>query len=96
MGAVAGGDVYGGVRVAGDVGGEPVPGVWSELRHMAYGNIATALTFICDPQAGGQYLNNVVEKLVIARTNSCHMVSQRRGVLCVVSFSLECVTTLQQ
>jgi hypothetical protein len=77
-------------------GEDPKTGVWPPLRHLAYGNIATAATYICDPQAGGLYLNNVVEKLVIARTSSCHMVAQRRGVLCIVAFSLEFVSTTQQ
>jgi hypothetical protein len=77
-------------------GSDPSPGEWSRLRHMAYGNIATASTYIADPQQGGQYLDSTVEKLVIARTNACHLVAQRRGVLCIVSFSLDCTTTSQQ
>lgn len=77
-------------------GADPTPAVWSQLRHMAYGNIATAATYICDPQAGGQYLDSTVEKLVIARSNACHQVAQRRGVLGIVTFSLECVTTTQR
>ena len=77
-------------------GADPSPATWSKLRHQAYGNIATASAYIADPVAGGQYLNSTVEKLVIARTNSCHQVPQRRGVLCVVQYSLEFVTTSQQ
>lgn len=77
-------------------GSDPKPSEWSRLRHMAYGNIATASTYICDPARGQGYLNDTVEKLVIARSNSCHPVAQRRGILCVVTFSLEAVTTSQQ
>jgi hypothetical protein len=77
-------------------GSDPTPAVWSQLRHMAYANIGTAATFIADPVAGGQFLNDTVEKLVIARSNACHLVAQRRGVLCMVSFSLECVTATQR
>lgn len=77
-------------------GADPKPGEWSKLRHAAYGNIATASSYIASPEAGELYLNGTVEKLVIARTNSCHPVAQRRGLLCVVQFSLECTAVSQQ
>ena len=77
-------------------GADPTAGQTSKLRHMAYANITTASTYIADPANGGSYLNNTVEKLVIARTNSCHVVAQRRGLLCVVTYDLEAVTTSQQ
>ena len=69
---------------------------WSRLRHLAYGNIATASRYVADPEHGKIYLNDTVMKLVIGRSTSCHQVAQRRGVLCVVTFSLECTTTSQQ
>jgi hypothetical protein len=77
-------------------GADPGPAEWSKLRHMAYGNIAAAASYVSDPETGQLYLNDTVEKLVFARQNSCHLVAQRRGVLCVTTFSLECVATSQQ
>lgn len=77
-------------------GGDLKPGEWSKLRHMAYANIAAASTYIADPANAQGYLNDTVEKLVIARSNACHQVAQRRGTLCIVTFSLECTTTSQQ
>ena len=77
-------------------GNDPKPSEWSKLRHMAYANIAAAATYIATPEAGQLYLAGTVEKLVFARSSSCHMVSQRRGVLCIVTFSLDCVSTSQQ
>jgi hypothetical protein len=77
-------------------GTDPKTAEWSKLRRMAYANIATASTYMASPEAGELYLNDQVMKLVIARTNSCHQVSQRRGILCVVAFSLEAVAMSQE
>lgn len=77
-------------------GADPSNAEWSKLRHMAYGNIGAAAAYVSDPEVGQLYLNDTVEKLVFARQNSCHLVSQRRGVLCIVTFSLDCTSTSQQ
>jgi hypothetical protein len=78
------------------VGHQPSTGEWSKLRRMAYGNIATAARYLADPENGQLYLNDTTEKLTIAASNAAHQVSQRRGLLCVVTFSIEGCTTSQQ
>ena len=76
-------------------GADPSSAEWSLLRHLAYGNIAAAAAFVSDPLNDG-YLAGTVEKLVFARTNSLHQVPQRRGVLVIAAFTLECVSQTQR
>src|SRR5581483_5938556 len=75
---------------------EANPGNWSQLRHLAYGNIGQLARYIADPPGGERYLDDTVESLTIAQQTACHQVAQRRGVLCIVTFSLYCCTTSQQ
>ena len=77
-------------------GEDPSPAEWSKLRHSAYGNIAAMAGYMATPEAGELYLDGSVEKLTFARTTSCHLVAQRRGVLCIVTFSIEAVATAQR
>jgi hypothetical protein len=77
-------------------GGEADHADFSKLRTLAYRNVSTAAGYIADPQAGGQYLNGAAMKLVIAPDTSLHMVSQRRGILVIVTFGIGCTAQTQQ
>jgi hypothetical protein len=77
-------------------GMDPKGSQWSKLRRMAYGNIAAASSYLASPEAGELYLAGTTQKLVIARQNACHEVATRRGLLCIVTFSVDCCTVSQQ
>ena len=76
-------------------GGDPTPGNWAALRALVYANIATLAAGVADPQIGGLYLGNVVQSVCIGSENSLHQVAARRGILGIVTFSLDCVSTSQ-
>jgi hypothetical protein len=77
-------------------GGKAEHGNWSAVRAKVYGNIATLAGQIADPQIGGLYLGGVVQQVTIGAESALHQVAGRRGILGIVTFSLECMSTSQQ
>ena len=76
-------------------GGKAEHGHWSKVRTKVYANIATLAAQIADPQIGGLYLGNVVQQVTIGSESALHQVAGRRGILGIVTFSLECISTSQ-
>jgi hypothetical protein len=77
-------------------GGEASTANWSTIRAKVYGNVATAAASFADPAIGGLYLGGVVQKIVIGSENALHQVPSRRGILAIVTFQVDCVSTSQQ
>lgn len=76
-------------------GGEASDANWDAARTRVYANIATVAAGIADPQVGGLFLGNVVQQVTIGAENSLHEVAGRRGILAIVTFSLECESVSQ-
>ena len=77
-------------------GGDPTAANWSALRALVYANIATLAAGVADPQIGGLYLGVFSSSRVcIGSEGALHQVAAHRGILGIVTFSLDCVSTSQ-